>query len=68
MRFYTLIFVNVLILQFTKVESQIDQLQQMTLGKRNERTLVSEFAIYAQKWLKMAAQKQIVLWVFAIHY
>ena len=39
-------------LPFTKVESQIYQLQKDSLG-----TLVSEFVILAQKWLKIGTQK-----------
>ena len=38
------------ILVFTKVESQIDQLQKDSLGKSNKRTLVSEIAILSQNW------------------
>ena len=50
-------FFYILLLQVTKVESQINQLQKDSLGKSFELTLVSEFAILAQKMLKIAAQK-----------
>ena len=49
---------NVLILPFTKVESQIDQLQNDSSGKNNKRTLLLQFAILAEKWSKIAAQKK----------
>ena len=51
--FYIRNFVNIFLLPFIKVESQIDWLQKDSLGKSNERTLVSEFAILAQKWSKI---------------
>ena len=43
-----------LLLPFTKVESQINQLQKDSLGEIYERTLVSDLAILAPKWLKIA--------------
>ena len=47
--FTQLILLNILLLQFTKVESQFNQLQKDSLGKSNEITLVYEFSILAQK-------------------
>ena len=44
---------KVLLLPFTKVESPIHQSQRDSLGKSLERTLVSDFAILAQKCLKI---------------
>ena len=52
-------FWNVLLLPFTKVESQINVLQTDSLGKRIYRTLISEFTFFAQKWLKITAQKKV---------
>ena len=40
-----LIFSDVFLLPFQKVKSQINQLQNESLGKSNENTLFSEFAI-----------------------
>ena len=60
-------FLNVLVLPFRKAKSQIDQLQKDSLGKSYEIILVSEIAIFAQKWLKIAAQKKGNCLVFATH-
>ena len=49
-RSYIPIFLGVLLLTFTKVQVQIDQLQKDFLDKSNEITLVLKFAILAQKW------------------
>ena len=56
--FRSVIILNVLLLPFTKVESQIDQLQKDFLVKSNETTLVSEFAIKAQKRLQIARREK----------
>ena len=42
------------------VESQIDQLHQDSLGQCSERSLVSEFAIWTQKWMQIAAAQEFV--------
>ena len=39
------------VLSFTKVKSQIDQLQKDSLGKSCEKTLVTDLEILAKKWL-----------------
>ena len=36
-------------------------------GKSDESTLVSELAVSAQKWFKIAPQKKVDSWVFANH-
>ena len=41
--------VNILLLPFTTVESQVIQLQKDSFGNSYKRTVVSEFAILAQK-------------------
>ena len=51
-------FFKVLLLQFTKVKSQIDQLQKDSVGKSYEKTLLSDFDILASKLSKIAAQKK----------
>ena len=43
-------YINILLLQFTMVEIQIDQLQKDSLKKRGKRKMFFEFAIFAQKW------------------
>ena len=43
------VFCNVLLLLFTKVQSQINHLQKDSLGKSNERIMVLKIAIFAQK-------------------
>ena len=43
--------------------SQIDKLQICSLGKSSERTLVSEFAILAQKWTKLLHTKKGDFWM-----
>ena len=58
---------NVLLLKLAKIQSQINQLQKDFLGKSNERLLVSELTMLAQKWSKIAAQKKVDLWVFATY-
>ena len=45
--FYIRIFLDILLLSFTKVESQINQPQQDSLGKSKDRTLVSKLEILA---------------------
>ena len=60
-RLYPRNVLNVLFLPFTKVKTQIEWLQKDSLGKSNDKTLVSECPILAQKWLKIAVQ------VFATH-
>ena len=42
--FYTINFVNILILPFKKVESQINQIQNDSLGKTHENTPVTDLA------------------------
>ena len=54
--FTPLIFLNVLLLPFTKVKSEINRIQKDSLGKSYEKTLVSEFAVLAQKGSNFAAQ------------
>ena len=54
------IFLNGLLLPFTNVKSQIDQLQNISLGKKNQRTLVSKFAILGQNWFKISAGKNLL--------
>ena len=49
-------FFNVLLLSFTKVESQNDKFQKDSLHKSNEQKLVSDVAILAQKLSKIAPQ------------
>ena len=44
------IFLNVLLLPYIMANSQIDQLQKDFLEKNYEMTLISEFAILANKW------------------
>ena len=46
-----------LLLPFTKVKSQPNQLQKKT-GKRNEKISLSEFVVLVQKWAKITAQKK----------
>ena len=53
-------FFNVLLFQFTKVKSPIDQLQKDSLGNSSERTLVSDLTIWAQKWTKLMRGKKFV--------
>ena len=48
-----------LLLPFTKVKTV--NYKKDSLGTNNERTLVSEFAIFAQKWLKFAEQNFFIL-------
>ena len=48
--FYIVNFVQHLITPIYNGKSQINQLQRNSLGKSNDRTLVSEFAIFTQKW------------------
>ena len=52
---------------FTKILSQKDQLEKDSLHTSNERKVVSEIAILAQKWAKIALKKKVDLWVFANH-
>ena len=54
-----LIFVNVLLLPFTNVKSQNNQFPKKSLGKSNERILVSEFAMFAQKMVEGRLTEQI---------
>ena len=53
------IFFNVLLLPFTKVESQIGQSQNDSLGISYDRTLVSDLAILARNWSKITACKKV---------
>ena len=48
-----------LLLPFTKVKSQIVNLQKGFVGKSHENTLVTDLAILAKKWSKIAPQKKI---------
>ena len=41
---------------------------QYSLGKRSERSLVSECAIQAQKWSKIATWEKVDFWVFETYY
>ena len=52
---------RVVLLRFTKVESQLNPIPKRFLRKRNAITLVSEFAILAQKWLTIVALKKLSL-------
>ena len=54
---FAFFFLNVLLLPFTNFKSQINQSQKDALGKRNERTMISDLEILAQKWLKIARGK-----------
>ena len=65
--FYFNNFLNVLIFPFTRVNSQIDQLQKDSFRRINGRKLVSEFLIWAQKWVKISPQKKGNFCVFATH-
>ena len=47
--FFVCVFLNIVLLPFTKAESQIDPLQKDSLEKRYESKLVLEFAGLAQK-------------------
>ena len=55
-------FLYVLLIPFTKVKIQIDQLQKDSLGKSYEITLISESAILSQKWSIIAAQICLIFW------
>ena len=50
-------FLNILLLPFTKVKSQIDQRQK---GKSYEKTLIVEFVILAEREKKIASWQLIV--------
>ena len=52
------VFCNVLLLLFTKVQSQINHLQKDSLGKSNERIMVLKIAIFAQKLSKIKREEQ----------
>ena len=52
-------FKNVLLLPFTQVKSQIDQLEKGSLRESCKRTAVSDYAILAQKWLEIAEPNMI---------
>ena len=54
---FCVFFLNVLLLPFTNFKSQINQSQKDALGKGNERTMISDLEILAQKWLKIARRK-----------
>ena len=56
-----------LILPFTKVLGQNYQLQKDALYKSNEKEVVSEFTLWAQKWNKMALREKCVFLVFVNH-
>ena len=56
------------ILVFTKVESQIDQLQKDSLGNIGHWTLVLEVSILAQIWFIIGAQIKVNCWVFPTNY
>ena len=53
---FFLVFLNVLLFPFTKVESAIDQSQRDSLGNSYKKTLISDLTILAQKWLKIVTQ------------
>ena len=57
---------DVLLLPITKPLGQNYLLQKYSLGKL-QRTVVSDFAIFAQKWLKTAPWKKVDSMVFANH-
>ena len=50
-------FLNVLLLPFINVKFQTGPSQKDSLGNNLERTLVADFAIWAQKWLKIGPRK-----------
>ena len=52
-------FLKVLLLPITKIILQNDQLQKQIVHKSNERDVVSEFAILAEKLSKIAVQKKV---------
>ena len=52
---------------YKKVKSPLDQWQKDSLGNSKEITLVSDLAIFAQKWLKIAEQKIKFFLVFLNH-
>ena len=51
---YCVYVLKVLLLTFKKVPGQNDQLQNDFLHESDEKEVVSEFAILAQKWFKIA--------------
>ena len=55
------------IFQFINFLGQIDQQEKDSISKIYDRTLVSEFAILAQKCSKIAWLNKIDFWVFAKH-
>ena len=55
---WSLVFLNILLLPFTKTLGQTYQSQNNSIGKSYERTLVSSFEILAQKWSNIAHQKK----------
>ena len=54
-------FKNVLLLPFTQIKSQIDQLKKGSLRESYKRTVVSDYAILAQTWLEIAEPNMIIL-------
>ena len=58
-------FLYVLLIPFTKVQRQNNQLQKYSLGESNQRSLVSDLIILAHKWSKSAAW--IFLFLFFCH-
>ena len=57
---------NIFLLPFTKVKSQINQWRKDSLKKCYEKLWCQNFAISAQKWLKIAAQIKSYFWVMGL--
>ena len=55
---FILSIIYVLLVPFTKVIGLYDEIQKDSQGQNNVRNLVSELAISAQKWFKIAPEKK----------